>query len=451
MLGYAEHKEALIWIMTLCTQKLSIQYAPQANAKDKKQMDLLLFENSKDPLRCTEEKISKIIIKDLSPGTKYNYTILLDGKDQKFDYPLSFYSRELWEWRAPAPDFNFLAGSCNYVNDSAYDRPGTPYGQSTAIFNTMANAKANLMVWLGDNTYLREADYSSESGIAYRYAHTRKDKNLQRFFATQPNYAIWDDHDYGSDDASKSFDMKDFTKKTFMEYWGNKIYGSDGQGIYSKFSYSDCDFFLTDDRSFRDDSKESEKYNTNKTQLGERQLDWLKNGLINSTATFKFICFGGQFLNEYSDKETFNRFKKERQMIIDFLTNNRIQGVIFITGDRHHSEIIMKTRPAKKKFAGSYTLYDITSSPLTSGTDNILNTEEKYNPMRVNGTLAVTQNFCLFNVSGMPGERKLLIRCIDATNKTLWEHTIYQKDLWDKTPVENETEKKSWNPFKKKS
>jgi alkaline phosphatase D len=291
------------------------------------------------------------------------------------------------------------------------------------------------MVWLGDNTYLREADYSSESGISYRYAHTRKEKNLQRFFATQPNYAMWDDHDYGPDDASKSYNLKDVTKKMFTDYWCNKTYGENGKGLYTKVSYSDCEFYLTDDRTFRDDSKANEAFNPKKTLLGEQQLAWLKNELITSKAVFKFICLGGQFLNENTKAECYYEYKAERQEIIDFITNNRINGVIFISGDRHHSEVIKKERPGNKKVAASYTLYDITSSPLTSGVDNILNQPEKENPMRVEGTLAVTQNFCLFSVSGMPGERKVLIRCIDKDNKTLWEQTLYEKDLTEVVPL----------------
>jgi alkaline phosphatase D len=450
MLGYCEHREAMIWIMTTCAQKLTVQYAPQFYGKDKKTLDIFLFDNPRDPQRCSGEKISKVILKDLIPGTKYYYTILLDGREQKFDYPLSFNTRELWEFRGPPPDFTFLAGSCNYINDSAYDRPGEPYGQSTAIFNTMANTNANLMLWLGDNTYLREADYSSESGIEYRYAHTRKDKNLQRFFAAQPNYAIWDDHDFGSDDASKSFELKNASKKTFIEYWGNKTYGENDRGIYSKVSYSDCDFFLTDDRTFRDDSRGDEKFNKTKTQLGAQQLTWLKNELINSKAPFKFICMGGQFLNENTTKESYNLYTIERQMILDFITNNKITGVIFITGDRHHSELIRKERPGVKDEPGSYPLYDITSSPLTGSTDDILNTTEKDNPMRVDGTLAVTQNFCMFNVSGFAGERKLLIRCIDINNKTLWEHTIFEKDLKDNIVVKEEPKKKGRKQSKQK-
>ena len=442
MLGYCEHKEVMFWLMTSGARKIAIQYYPEKSAKQKEVVEIELCDNTKDIQQLKEEKTVKIILKDLEPGVKYNYSVLLDGKEQKISYPLTFTTREIWEWRAPAPDFKFIAGSCNYVNDSAYDRPGNPYGQGTAIFNTMANANANLMVWLGDNTYLREADYSSASGIAYRYAHTRKDKNMQRFFATQPNYAMWDDHDYGPDDASKSYILKDVTKKTFIDYWCNKTYGENDKGIYTKVSYSDCEFYLTDGRSFRDDSRTIEALNFPKTMLGAQQLAWLKNELITSRATFKFICLGGQFLNENTKAECYNQYQEERKEIIDFITKNTISGVIFITGDRHHSEVIKKERLANNKNIGSYTLYDITSSPLSSGVDNILNLSEKINPMRVEGTLAVKQNFCLFYVSGMPGERKILIRSIDKDNNTLWEQTLYQKDLMDSLPETTVTPRK---------
>jgi alkaline phosphatase D len=442
MLGYVEHREAMVWVMTACAQKVAIQYYPGVSPKEKKTIENLLFSNPKDPLRCSDERITKFTLENLQPGITYNYIIICDGKEQKFDYPLNFTTRELWEWRGPAPDFSFLAGSCAYINDSAYDRPGEPYGKSTAIFNTMANLNADMMIWLGDNCYLREADYSSESGIRYRYAHSRKDKNLQHLLAAQPNYAIWDDHDYGPDNSDKSFEMKDVTKECFMDYWCNKTYGEEGKGIYTKVSYSDCDFFLLDGRTFRDDSKLDQTVNPSKTMLGKTQLDWLKNSLVFSNATFKFICMGGQFLNENTTEETYNLYKTERKEIIDFITRNKIQGVVFISGDRHHSEIIRKERPATPTSNGGYTLYDITSSPLTSGVSNILNTDEKDNPMRVEGTLAVKQNFCLFNLSGMPGERKLLIRCIDAENTTLWEHTIYQSELKEYKPATDEAKGK---------
>ena len=49
MLGYCEHKEVMIWVMTGCAQKLTINYAPVFNNKDRKSQEVILFENSKDP------------------------------------------------------------------------------------------------------------------------------------------------------------------------------------------------------------------------------------------------------------------------------------------------------------------------------------------------------------------------------------------------------------------
>jgi alkaline phosphatase D len=442
MLGYIEHREAMVWVMTACAQKVAIQYYPGVSPREKKTIENILFSNPKDPQRCSQERITKFTLENLQPGITYNYSILCDGKEQKFDYQLSFTTRELWEWRGPAPDFSFLAGSCAYINDSAYDRPGAPYGKSTDIFNTMANLNANMMFWLGDNCYLREADYSSESGIRYRYAQSRKEKNMQKLLAAQPNYAIWDDHDYGPDNSNQSFELKDVTKECFMNYWCNKTYGQDGKGIYSKVSFSDCDFFLLDCRTFRDDSRMDQATSPDKTMLGKTQLEWLKNNLVFSTAAFKFICLGGQFLNENTTEETYNLYKKERKEIIDFITANKILGVVFISGDRHHSEMIRKERPPTATSAGGYDLYDITTSPLTSGVSDVQNTPEATNPMRVEGTLAVKQNFCLFNISGMPGERKLLVRCIDAENNTLWEHTIYQSELKEYKPADAQSQGK---------
>ncbi|MBK8613627.1 MAG: hypothetical protein IPN85_09025 [Flavobacteriales bacterium] len=38
------------------------------------------------------------------------------------------------------------------MNEPAYDRPGTAYGGGYGIFNSIAETKPDLMLWLGDNT-----------------------------------------------------------------------------------------------------------------------------------------------------------------------------------------------------------------------------------------------------------------------------------------------------------
>ena len=98
------------------------------------------------------------------------------------------------------PDFRFVIGSCAYINDPPYDRPGEPYGGEYEIFEQIAAQRPDFMIWLGDNVYLREPDWNSEAGILYRYTHTRSLPQLQKLLRICPHYAIWDDHDFGPND-----------------------------------------------------------------------------------------------------------------------------------------------------------------------------------------------------------------------------------------------------------
>ena len=109
---------------------------------------------------------------------------------------------------------------------------------------------------------------------------------------------------------------------------------------------------------------------------------------------------------------------------MNFLKENKINGVVFLTGDRHHSEIIKVDRP------GTYSLYDVTVSPLTSGT-HTFGGVEKNNPYRVVG-IDEKQNYARFSFSGKRGERKLQVNFFGIKGEPLGEWSINEKDL--KTP-----------------
>jgi len=423
MLGYAEHKECMVWIQTSCSKTVTLKYL-ELNGLSEGEMTI----TNKNENLCLPW-ISKFVISDLKPNTSYTYEILLDKKLVDFPYDLRFKTKKVWaEWsKEDAFDVNFLLGSCNYVNDSLYDRPGKPYGQVSDIFSKMAEQRADFMLWLGDNTYTREADFSSASGIRYRYLHTRRDASLQKFLSRQNNYAIWDDHDFGENDANKTFDLKDVSKECFVNYWGNKTYGENGKGIYYSFKQSDAEFFMLDDRTFRDESELDENFNI-KTQLGDVQINWLKNKLKHSSSTFKFIAVGGQFLNTETDKESFNLYKRERAEIIKFIAEQKISGVVFLTGDRHHTELL-KYEPNQVGHITSYPLFDLTSSALTAGPSNILKTKEAENPFRIANTLTVENNFCGIKVTGTRGNRQMQITCYDKGGIVKWNHVINESLL----------------------
>jgi alkaline phosphatase D len=114
------------------------------------------------------------------------------------------------------------------------------------------------------------------------------------------------------------FGLKTLAVNCLLNIGGNKNFGQNGDGVYHNFKWSDAEFFMLDDRWFRDESELDEKINT-KTQLGAKQLDWLKQSLVHSSAVFKFVVVGGQFLNTETDKESSIYTKKKEPNYLNLL------------------------------------------------------------------------------------------------------------------------------------
>jgi alkaline phosphatase D len=368
----------------------------------------------------------KIDLNGLDINSTYTYNLIVDGKTVNSPFPLKFTTKDLWQWRKPAPDFSFLAGSCAYFNEPVYDRPGKPYGGDSSIFETMAKTGANFHVWLGDNWYTREADFNTAWGLNYRASRDRSLKVLRQFLASMPQYAIWDDHDYGPDDANKSYILKDDSRKIFMNYWCNPSYGEEGKGIYTKVSYSDVDIFLTDDRYFRSEDGISDSLNgqpnSAKSFFGTMQLEWLKNALLSSGAAFKIIAVGSQVLNPHSPGECVRHYSAEYNELMNFIDEQNIQGILFFTGDRHHSEVTKQSRK------GLYTLYDVTISPYTSSVSKVRGIEIN-SDARVPGTLVEQQNFAKVFVIGNKDNRVLKVEFIGIKGDKLSEWSVSEKEL----------------------
>mgnify|MGYP002779673987 CR=1 len=381
-----------------------------------------------DPAKPLSNRFNTVLFEvgGLEPATTYNYKVIVNGKATTAGG--SFTTQDLWQWRKPAPDFSFLTGSCNYVNQPPYDRPGRPYGGDSSIYEPMAREKAAFMLWLGDNWYTREVDYYSRWGLWYRAQHDRKQKILQPFLAAMPQYAIWDDHDFGPNDIGTNYIFKDESREIFKNYWANPSYGEWGKGIYTQINYSDVDLFLLDDRTWRSADALPDSVNgapnPEKRMVGVQQLQWLKNALRFSNATFKIVAVGSQVLNPASPYDKWKDFPVEYYELTQFLADNKINGVLFLTGDRHHSEVIKVERP------GTYPLYDITVSPLTSGT-HLFGGPEKNNPWRVVGVDQL-QNYGRISVTGKRNERKLTVEFLGIKGNKLAEWSVGEAEL--KTP-----------------
>ncbi|MCY7292978.1 MAG: alkaline phosphatase D family protein [Ferruginibacter sp.] len=290
----------------------------------------------------------------------------------------------------------------------------------------MAKTGSAFHVWMGDNWYTREVDFGSAWGLNYRASHDRAQKIMQPFMASMPQYSIWDDHDYGPDNSGKSFYLKEESREIFKNYMLNPSYGQEGKGIYTKISYSDADMFLTDDRYFRSEDKMPDSVNgmpsKEKHFFGPVQMEWLKNSLEFSTATFKIIVVGSQVVNPLGRSENMQQYPYEYNELMNFIKTQKIKGVVFFSGDRHHSEVI------KLEQADFYPLYDVTISPYTAGVSKPSG-EEKNNIYRVQGTLVEENNFGKISITGTKDNRIMTVDFLGVKGQKLATWSVNSNTL----------------------
>lgn len=414
MVGYSEMKEAIIWLQTEKEASVFVEYY---NAEEK--ANVL---RSESYLTKKENAFTcHILLDQLQPGKKYFYSVFIDQKKMDLSYETSFTSKKLWLWRENAPDFSLALGSCNYINEEALDRPGKGYGSNYSIFESINSKNPDIMLWMGDNIYLREADWDTKTGIYHRYSHSRSLKELQPLLAKTQNYAIWDDHDYGPNDADRSFYNKHITQQAFKDFWANKSYGLDvnqNEGTFSTFSWADAEFFLLDDRFFKSPNN---RKTGEKTILGKQQLEWLIDALSSSKATFKIIAIGGQILNSVAKFENYECYKDEKNYLLEEIKSNNVKGVVFLSGDRHFTEL------SKIAVSATQNIYDWTVSPLTSGISSSY--KEEANSNRVEGSSFAENCFGIISFSGSKDKRQMKLTLFNKEGKELWNKVISQKEL----------------------
>jgi len=350
----------------------------------------------------------------LKPGHRYNILISIGqwGTNARYSFKTPVDSA--------VKDFNFLTGSCALMNTDI--TRGIFPGIANWIFYRMRKKKSDFMVWLGNSTYyFYPKQYRSYEDMFKRELKIRRYyyKIYKDFLANQPNYTIWDEHDYGGGGADKDFALKDSSLKIFKGFWPNTYPdGPKFNGNYFSFREYDAEFFMLDDRYFREHPGDSA------AMLGETQLIWLKHKLLSSDATFKFICIGSAVLNDNNVGESYAQYPKERNALFDFIAANNIKGVIFLSGAKHYSEV-------SKRVWNGYPIYDFTCSSLTALPHPLpLKLLGFYhNRWRVRGTEFPFRNFGRVSVTGASGNRSLKVEVFGRAGHVQRSLVIDQKEL----------------------
>ena len=248
------------------------------------------------------------------------------------------------------------------------------------IWQAMNQEQADLFVLLGDNVY---GDTENMAELKAKYAKQWATPGMQTMLRNTPTIGIWDDHDFGENDAGAEYPQKEGSRQIMLDYFSvpnDSPRRTRTDGIYTSHILTQADkkvqIILPDLRWNRGplDSVGRIKYMFNKapnnlgpyepskdestTMLGETQWQWLEQQL-QQPADIRILATSLQFLPEFSGWESWANLPHERQRFLALLDKYNIDNLMIVSGDTHWSELSQITRK------NGQSLWEMTASGLT--------------------------------------------------------------------------------------
>lgn len=248
------------------------------------------------------------------------------------------------------------------------------------ILSTINAEKPDVFVFLGDNIY---GDTENMAELKAKYDKLGNNSHFKKLKASTDLIATWDDHDFGQNDAGGEYPKKKESKKIMLDFWGepkdSKRYKQE-DGIYTSYMYGEGDnrvhiilldlrynrdpinhvstiTYLTD-RKFKNMGPYSPSEDPKASMLGENQWKWFEKEL-KKPARVKLIGSSLQLLPDFTGWEAWANYPADRNRLLDFIKDEKVNGVMLLSGDTHWGEL------SKYQENMPYPLWEVTASGLT--------------------------------------------------------------------------------------
>jgi len=341
MVGNLTDTECNIWFRTWQEARVTVNVYSTREATNQ-------VATASNTTKAGDDFTTVVTLTGLKPNTEYFYKVSVNQKDAGQVWSFTTLAQE-----SKPGEFAIAFGGCSAYNPE-FER----------IWDTIATHPIKAFLTLGDNIYANHHTLPQVNRFCYYQRQARSE--FQRLTARIPYIGIWDDHDFGENDSYGGPEMyepawKVDILKVFKENFANPSYASDGvPGVWFDYTMGDVQFFMLDGRYYRQPSEDGST-----SMLGPVQLQWLKDALVKSTATFKVIVSPVNWSDNSKNLmegriDTWEGYKQERKEIFSFLTENSITGVFLLSADRHRHDAWKHYRE------GDYPLYEFTSSRLTN-------------------------------------------------------------------------------------
>jgi alkaline phosphatase D len=301
-------------------------------------LDLLKFPGQ-------QTSVTQAFFSGLEPGLDFTLTILGSGG--------KVLDQRIFQTLDPAKeDFRFAICSC--MDDSKH---------APEIWQDLAAQAPDLITFIGDSTYAdRElkAGETKPEALWRRFSEARATLEIYHLPRLIPILAVWDDHDFGHNDANSSYPYLKESQRNFLTFFPQDPnycrFLDRGPGISSAFSFRGQRLLLLDDRSYRLEKNSSDRH----AHWGREQEAWALAHVRNHENT-TWLMNGSQFFPDVFWKESVSRDHPAQFAGLLQELRNTGRRVVFASGDVHYSEI-SRIEPEML----GYETFEITSSSIHS-------------------------------------------------------------------------------------
>lgn len=307
-------------------------------------------------------------------------------------------------------------------------------GRPQPIWDAVVDVQPGLFIFAGDNIY---GDTEDMALMRAKYDKLAEQPGYQKLLKTCPVLAVYDDHDYGANNVGKHFPKRKEAAQMCLDFfgvpdddprrqregiYGSQIMGEPGQRVQ---------IILLDLRYFRDDldpstltSAEKRAKNivgvaqptkdTTRTMLGEDQWAWLAKTL-KEEAEVRLIVSSIQFVSWEKGMECWGNMPHERDRLLKLIDTTDAQGVVFLSGDVHFSELSLSDE-------GPYPMYDLTSSGLNTNPRDAWH--QGVNRYRLPGKVYTKNNFGVVRIDWAGQATTITLQGRTLTGEVAYEEVV---------------------------
>ncbi|MEZ5220534.1 MAG: alkaline phosphatase D family protein [Ilumatobacteraceae bacterium] len=253
--------------------------------------------------------VVRLHVDGLAADTDHTYRVLVDGEADEGRGTGAFHTT------VDGPmSFTVVVGACARI------------GSNGSVFDAMAAEEGLFYLELGDIHY-GNIDATVPGPFLDAFDRVLTRPSQAALYRSTAFAYIWDDHDYGPNDADSSAPGRDAVAQVYRSVVPSAELVDD-VAIFHAFTVGRVRFVLTDTRSQRTDD----------TMLGDEQLAWLLDELVTSSRTHALVVWanGVPWIGDASTGgDTWAGYADERARISQAIADAGIDDLVMVSGDAH--------------------------------------------------------------------------------------------------------------------